>query len=126
MGKACIAFNMEDVAAALAHIHRSFEMQIDYGDRAYGHCLQPWDEGGRCLFWCKACGGYLLRQESEFHSFCGDDSYYVDYYPVSGPEEADQLNRMYDGGTLELCFSKRYLSSTNGRWRWRKGFKQHD
>lgn len=126
MEKACIAFEMEDAAAALAHMYGSLEKQIDYGDRAYGHWLQVWDDGGRCLFRCTACGGYVLRQESEFHFFCGDDSYYLDYYPVSGPEEADQLNRMYGGSELELYFPKRFLSCTNGRWRFRKGSSKHD
>ncbi len=126
MGRPCIAFEMEDAAAALAHLRGSLDLQIDYGNSAYGNRLHTWDDGGRRLFRCKACGGYVLRQTSEFHSFCGDDSYYVDVFPVSGPEEADQLNRTYNGGELEFRFPKRFLSCTNGGWYWRKGVAKRD
>ena len=40
----------------------------------------------------KDCGGYILVQRSEYHSFSDDpDSYYTDLFPVSSPEEADEL-----------------------------------
>ena len=99
---------------------------IDYGEYAYGHWLQPWDEGGRRLCRCKTCGGFVLIQTSEFHSAFGKDSYYTDCYPVDGPEEADELNRRFSGSDLETFFPKRFLSCTNGRWYWRKGAAKHD
>lgn len=124
MGKPCIAFEMEDVHVAFEHMQP--ETVIDYGEEAYGHDLQPWNEGGRRLCRCKACGGYFLVQSSEYHSFDGDDSYYIDWYPVSGPEEADQLNRLYDGWDLEFNFPKRFMSCTNLHWYWRGGTANDD
>ena len=121
MGKPCIAFEMEDPRAA--HAHMNLERIIDYGDFAYGHWLQPWDDGGRRLCRCKACGGYVLVQDSEFHSTYGNDSYYTDFYPVSGPEEADQLNRLYDGLELENKFPRKFLGFTGMRLHWR-GIRQ--
>ena len=124
MGQACIGFEMEDPIEARKHMQ--LKLLIDYGDHACGHSLQPWDEGGRRLCRCKACGGYVFIQDSEFHAFDRNDSYYMDYYPVSGPEEADALNREFDGWQLEARFPRRFLSCTNGIWGWRKGIEQHD
>ena len=120
--KACIAFGMKDPNEAFAHMKtRRVE---NYGDYAYGHYLHTWDEGERFLLKCEACGGYVLLQKSEYHSFSDTaDSYYSDWFPVESPEEADELNRKYDGFKIEQEFPGRYLKKTNGKlgWGWGKG-----
>ena len=117
MGKKCLAFDMEDVGEAWKHME--LEIIEDYGDRAYGHFLHMWDDGKRMLGRCRKCGGYVLVQKSEFHSFTdGDDSYYSDYFPVSGREEADSLNRQFNGSEIERAFPERYLRVTNLRLSW--------
>lgn len=117
MGKACKAFRFSDALAAYEHMR--FEVVEDYGSQAYGHVLYTWDDGERYLARCKNCGGYVLVQNSEFHSFTDSgDSYYSDYFPVGSPEEADELNRKYDGFQIETEFSGRYLMVTNGRLSW--------
>lgn len=99
--KVCIAFEMKDANEAAKHLS-GYEVIKDYGDQAYGHCLHTWDDGERILAKCPKCGGYILIQQSEFHSFTdGDDSYYRDYFPVSGEEDADEMNQKYDGFALE-------------------------
>ena len=101
MMKACIAFEMENPREAADHLYQ-YEVVKDYGDSAYGHNLHTWDDGNRILARCPKCGGYMLIQDSEFHSFSdADDSYYRDFFPVSGNEEAEELNRKYNGFELE-------------------------
>ncbi len=112
----CICFEMEDAAQALEHMQ--CERVQSYGDEAYGHFLYTWDDGERILVRCKRCGGYILIQKSEYHGFSDDDSYYTDYFPVDSPEEADELNRKYDGFAIETNFPKRYLMRTNGELSW--------
>lgn len=116
MGKSCEAFLMDDVQKAWEHM--DYEIVKDYGDRCNGHFLHTWDEGKRLLGKCKNCGGYVLVQRSEFHGM--DDDYYRDYFPVSSPEEAAELNRKYDGFAIEKQFEERYLKSTNGALSWSK------
>ncbi len=113
MDKRCIAFSMKDPNEALEHMHWD-GILIKYGGFAYGHCLYTWDDGERFLVRCSNCGGYILVQKSEFHSFSdGDDDYYVDYFPVDSPEEVDRLNREFDGFTIEQKFPERFLMRTN-------------
>ena len=120
MRKKCQAFTLKDAQAAWSHL--DFEIVEDYGDRAYGHFLHTWDDGKRMLARCRTCGGFILIQKSEFHSFSDDDdSYYTDYFPVEDEKEADYLNKMYDGFAIEKAFPKRYLCMTNGRLHWSKG-----
>ena len=118
MNRACIGFEMDN--AEEARIHMDFEIIENYGDEAYGHILHTWDDGERMLARCRKCGGYILIQKSEFHSFSDDgaDSYYTDYFPVNGTEEVDELNRKYDGFALETSFPVRFLCETNGRYHW--------
>ena len=55
----------------------------------------------------------------EYHSFSdAPDGYYTDWFPVDGPEEADRLNREYDGFAIERQFKGRYLCMTNGFIKW--------
>ena len=108
MEKACIGFNMKD--ASEAYRHMDLECVEDYGDFAYGHQLHTWDDGKRLLCRCRACGGYVLVQKSEFHDMAdGDDSYYRDLFPVDSPEEAEELNRKYDGFSIESKSGIRFL-----------------
>ena len=113
----CRAFDLEDVEKAWEHL--DLVIVKDYGEYAYGHFLHTWDEGKRMLAQCRSCGGFILIQKSEFHSFSGgDDSYYADYFPVEDEKEAEQLNRMYDGFEIEKNFSGRYLCRTDFRLHW--------
>lgn len=113
MGHHCIAFDMENAREAFGHFSGNLEVVEDYGDRCGDKYLHTWDDGYRVLFRCKACGGYLLKQSSEFHSFTGDDSLYTNFFPVSGPEEAAELNRTYDGWEIERQFGRRYMLRDN-------------
>ena len=116
---ACKAFMMKTIDEALEHWGEGWESSEEYGDTAYNHPLHTWDEGQRKLRRCISCGGYILCQWSEFHSLTDDsDSYYTDFFPVEGPEEADELNYKYNGFQIESQFPKRYLCITNGRYHW--------
>ena len=94
MGHPCIGFKEDRAIDAFNHFMGNLERVEDYGDRCEGHFLHTWDDGYRRLLRCRACGGYLLLQSSEFHGFRDDDSYYSDYFPVSGPEEAAERRGM--------------------------------
>ena len=106
MGKPCIAFEMEDASKALGHM--DLEIVRNYGRGTPGHPLFTWDDGERILYRCKACGGYVLGQFSEYHGM-EDDDYYTDYFPVDGQEEAEALNKKYDGFEIEKSFPKRWM-----------------
>ncbi len=109
----CIAFDMEDASEAFRHFSGG-ELVRCYGNKAYGNSLYTWDAGERCLVKCKKCGGYILIQYSEFHALDhSDDKYYDDYFPVESEEEADELNRKYNGWEIERQFGKRYLIRDN-------------
>ena len=118
MSRPCVAFEMEDANKALQHMDR--EVIEKYGRKCNGHFLFTWDDGERILYRCKACGGFILAQFSEFHSFNDDDKYYDDFFPVSGPEEAEEINNRYDGWQIEESFPKRWLirdSLDTAHWR---------
>ncbi len=117
MRKYCEAYDMENASDAWKHME--LYTVRSYGSHAYGHSLHTWDWGERLLCRCRNCGGYLLVQHSEFHSFTdAGDSYYSDYFFLDGPEEADGLNREFDGFQIENQYRKRYLCNTNGRIHW--------
>ena len=115
----CIAFQMESAEEAYRHIKEGYCVLIDYGPVAYGNRLYTWDSGERLLVKCKKCGKLLLIQSSEYHGI-DDDSYYCDYFPVAGKEDADFLNRRYDGFAIERGYDHRYLQVTDGEARWSK------
>ena len=118
-GKPCDGFNF--VSASDAFRHMKYEIIEDYGKFQYNHRLYVWDDGNRVLAKCKNCGGYILIQSSEYHSFTdAPDGYYTDFFPVSSPEEADELNRKFDGFQIEREFKQRYLMETDGVLRWSK------
>lgn len=113
----CIGLKMKDVLDAWNHMN--CEVIKDYGSYAYGHYLHTFDEGKRILVKCRNCGGYILIQSSEFHGM-EDDDYYTDYFPADSPEQAEELNRMYDGFEIERKFRGRYLMRTNLYLHWSK------
>ena len=125
MSQKCQAFDFDDAKEAWEHMN--FQILEDYGDYAYGHLLHTWDDGKRMLARCKTCGGYILIQKSEFHSFSdGDDSYYADYFPVKDELEAYELNRKYNGFEIEEAFPERYLRRDNLALRWSSQRKKTD
>ena len=104
----CIGFSMDDPKEALAHIDRV--LVKDYGTQCGKNLLFTWDDGYRALLRCKNCGGYILLQKSEFHG-SESDSYYTDFFPVSGAREARLLNETYDGFEIEKSFPKRWMNA---------------
>ena len=102
----CIAFAMDDAEKAYEHMDREFVR--DYGDTYGNNTLHTWDAGHRVLMRCRKCGGYILLQWSEYHGM-EDDSYYTDYFPVSGPREAQMTNEKYDGDAIEKEFPHRWM-----------------
>ena len=127
MGYPCIGLEMEYAVDAFDHFSGNLEVVQDYGWSCGNNLLHAWDEGGRVLFRCKACGGYVLKQSSEFHGFSGDDDLYTDYFPMSGPEEAEELNRTLDGTVIEREFEGNYIirNHRQGYVGWWKP-KKHD
>ena len=116
--KPCIAFEMEDAIEAFRHMDR--EIVKKYGAVFEKNILHIWDDGERILYRCRKCGGYILGQFSEFHGG-DDDDYYIDYFPVSGAEEAESINRLYNGETIEEKFPKRWMAA-DGVPQWREGY----
>ena len=121
----CHIYGIRDAKEA----YNSFkgEMVRDYGESTgledgtvlrYNHM---WDDGGRFLSRCEICGGLMLFQKSEFHSFSdGDDDYYSDVIPVASVEEADLLNILW--GPMELeSYPYRSLRGNNFRYHWKAG-----
>ena len=104
--KPCIGFSMND--AEKAYEHMDMELVKNYGDIYGKNILHTWDDGWRALMHCKKCGGYILLQVSEFHGM-DDDSYYVDFFPVTGPTEAQEINEKYNGENIEDEFPHKWL-----------------
>ncbi len=122
-GRPCHIFEMDDVHQAWDD--RQWEIAEDYGGECGDHFLYEWDEGCRMLYRCEKCGGYALGQHSEFHGM-EKDGYYHDFFPVSGPAEAEELNRRYSGDDIRDAFhrrNKRFLMITNGSTYWSRGEK---
>ena len=88
----------------------NLELIKDYGDTFEGVPLYTWDEGGRTLFRCNKCGGYVLEQYSEIHM---PDSTYIDYFPVRDESHSEEINRKYDGWTIETKYPYKKIFFTN-------------
>ena len=122
----CHVWGMENAGEAYEALRG--ELVKDYGeetclgDGTVLHDNYMWDEGGRCLVRCKECGGLVLRQASEYHSFSDDDGdgYYRDWVPVSSVEEADLLNLLWDVLEMEN-HPFRGLRKNNSRLSWTGG-----
>ena len=80
---------------------RNLKFIKNYGSGSLGHPYHTWDEGDRDLFQCKKCGAYLLRQYSEVHM---PDATYIDYFPVEDEADAEEVNRRYDGWSIETDY----------------------
>ena len=106
--KACIGFYMKNPYEAYFG-HMDTEIVEEYGDTYQMNQLHIWQYGGRRLLRCKKCGGYILCQYSEYHGIEFDE-YSQEYFPVSGPEEARDLNAKYNGYQIIMKFPGRWLS----------------
>ena len=116
----CIAFDMKNPHEALNHIRKNWKLIKRYDNNKYDHPLYTFDDGFRVLGLCKECNKYILLQSSEFHSFSSEDSYYDDYFPISSKEEAEELNKKYDGFEIEKSFGKKWLCITNSHCNWKE------
>ncbi len=92
------------------------DVTLDDGTVLHGNYM--WDDGSRSLVRCKKCGGLLIMQSSEYHSFSDSpDGYYKDWIPVASEEEADLLNILL--GAMEMenvpC---RHIRRNNGDVFW--------
>lgn len=106
----CKAFGMESPNAAYNHLVGENRVKIrDYGDRYNAHFLHCDDDGKRILFWCKECEAFYLMQKSEFHGM-GDDIYSSAFFNISGYEEADNWNNLFNGDELLEKYPYKYLS----------------
>ena len=106
----CAAFAMQDAQVAYEHLS-DYKVVKHYGKGEF-----VGSEGYRHLGWCSKCRGFVLVQRSEIH---GDvDDYYADFFPVTGPAEADAINAKFDGESIEEKFPMKYLTETHGRIAW--------
>ena len=113
-GWPCAAFAITDSQEAHAHL-KEYDVVHYYGDGNGRY--HTFDDGtGRSLCRCKKCHGFFLSQHSEFHGE-ESDSYYSDYFPVSGATEALKLMQ-FDGWEIEQQFPGKYLVDTDGYISW--------
>lgn len=110
----CCVFGKRDPQIALNELH--FDIVKAYGDKCGDVVLHTWDEGQRDLVRCRDCGKLLLRQFSEFHG--EEDSCYVDFFPVENKEDAESLNKQYNGFQIEVYLQRPFLSETNDKAAW--------
>lgn len=114
-GWPCAAFAMQDAQAAYEHLS-DYKVVKHYGEGKQGHWYHTWDDGYRHLGVCPKCHGFILVQRSEYHG--EEDSYYGDFFPVTGPDEAESLNAKYDGWEIEDHFHGRFLIENGGPASW--------
>lgn len=113
---------MEDIQSALDHFRGNTTLVLKFGKNLYGHPLFLFDDGERYLVKCNKCGGYILIQDFERRSYSdGNDTYYTDYFPVDGPKEADFLNQMYGGWSIEFEFVGKWIANTDDSYCWKVG-----
>ena len=112
MGHPCQGFVIRNATDAFKHFDGNCEVVKDYGSMCGDVFLHTWDGGKRVLLRCKACGGYILMQRCEYHG--GGGTHYTDYFPVSGPEEVDELNRTLNGWQIEKQLGRWYLVKSYG------------
>ena len=121
----CHIYEIEDAGEA----HKSFRGELikEYGDDVrlengqFLHGNYMWDEGSRNLVRCRMCGGLLIKQYSEFHSFSDSpDGYYEDWIPVASEKEADLLNILLSEMEMENV-PCRHIRGNNGDIFWTEG-----
>lgn len=82
------------------------------------HDNYMWDDGGRYLTRCRECGGLLIIQSSEYHSFSDSpDGYYKDWIPAASEKEADLLNILLGAAEMENV-PCRHIRRNNGSVFW--------
>ena len=120
----CHLWEMEDANAARKGFRgtlvREYGEETTLEDGTVLHDNYVWDEGDRYLVRCKECGGLVMAQKSEFHSFSDDDDYYSDYIPIASVEEADLLNLLWYALDLE-GYPYRGLRGNNFQYFWKAG-----
>ncbi len=85
------------------------------------HDNYEWDDGARILIRCGKCGGLLLQQTSQYHSFSdAPDGHYVDRIPVASVKEADLLNILLGPGEMENV-PCRHIRVNNRKVFWTRG-----
>ncbi len=95
------------------------DVSLEDGTALHGNYM--WDDGRRTLMRCGKCGGLLIMQSSEYHSFSDrPDGYYSDWIPVASEEEADLLNILFDAMEMEDA-PCRHIRRNNGDIFWTKG-----
>jgi len=113
----CCIFSENSPEAAMKKLH--WAKVEEYGSFAHGHSLHTWDSGERFLARCSSCEKLLLIQDSEYSDpFTWKDDDYRDIYPVKSVEEAEEINKQYDGFSLERELARRALFIWNGKPLW--------
>ena len=120
----CHIYDIADAKEA----HNSFrgELVKEYGDNVslkngkVLHWNYMWDDGSRSLVRCRDCGGLLIKQDSEIHSFTdAPDGFFQDWIPVASEEEADLLNILLTNLEMESV-PCRHLRGNNRYFFWTK------
>ena len=92
------------------------DVTLDDGTVLHGN--YRWDDGGRSLVRCKKCGGLLIMQSSEYHSYSDSpDGYYKDLIPAASVAEADLLNILLGAAEMENV-PCRHIRGNNGDVFW--------
>ena len=120
----CHVWEMKDAEEAKESLRGI--MVRDYGEDTFLedgtelHGNYVFDDGNRYLLRCAKCGGLVLVQNSEYHSFSDEDDYYSDRIPVASVEEGDLLNILW--GALELeSYPYRNIRGNNFHYFWKPG-----
>ena len=121
-GNRCCLFECQ--SATQAELLMDMELIIDYGNQFHNpdgslkHYLHTWDDGYRLLVRCKRYGALFIKQNSEYHGFSNEDSYYTDWYQVESKEVAELINAVYSGFSLERNYNGPWLKKTNDTMHW--------
>jgi len=96
-----IADAVEAYASFRGELIKEYGDNVTLSDGTVLHWNYMWDDGSRYLVRCKKCGGLLIMQSSEYHSFSDSpDGYYKDWIPAASVKEADLLNILL--GAMEM------------------------
>lgn len=103
----CCMFDVDDPKEAF--VKRNLTLIKEYGSHnKQGKPTYCSDSGERNLYKCNKCGAYVLEQES--NSIFSNEITYLDYFPVTSENFADQLNENYSGDELENNHIYKWLS----------------
>lgn len=108
--KICCMFDIEDPKEAF--LNRDLSLIKEYGSHnKNGKPTYCCDSGERNLYKCNKCGAYVLEQENNF--IFTKESTYLDYFPVTDENMADEINELYSGDELEKYHKYKWLSQTD-------------